>query len=195
MNNLSTLKVFPWCLQKVSNLWGAAINSLYMICLQCSEQQSPESCVIPDPSSLTLWDFPQEIQPIQTSLSKAKSQCNLIHITNYIIPSIHPMQKKKSMKYLFLLGKAFQVRLEEAMPWICSPAQRGNVRAHHPPGQVPPSHHPGRVAKWPQMGTTWSRSMFPAPSPSLAWGNPLDFSASAPQCISQRKSLSLPILV
>lgn len=144
------LKVFPWCLQKVSNLWGAAINSLCMICLQCSEQQSPESCVIPDPSSLTLWDFPQEIQPIQTSLSKSKSLCNLLHITNYIIPSILPMEKK-SMKYLFLLGKAFQVRLEEGMPWICSPAQRGKVRAHHPPGQVPPSHHP----EWPS-GPRWA---------------------------------------
>lgn len=34
----------------------------------------------------------------------------------------------------------------EEMPQICSPDQRGKVRAHHPPVQVPQSHHLSRVA-------------------------------------------------
>lgn len=111
---------------------------------------------------------PQEIHPIQTSHSKVKSWSSLIHTTSYVIPSILPMEKNVHNVSLSLLGKAFQVMLEE-MPWICFPAQRGKMRAHHPSVQMPWPHYPGRVAsgqvaldghhmEWTRVPTTLSLS-------------------------------------
>lgn len=91
------------------NVWRAAINSLYKVCLQCSGKQSlHHACsqaVIPDPDPAAASFTPhmvtsQEIQPIQTSHSKAKSCSNLIHITSYVIPSILPKEKNVHKKSL-----------------------------------------------------------------------------------------------
>lgn len=153
------------------NVWRAAINSLYKVCLQCSGKQSlHHACsqaVIPDPDPAAASFTPhmvtsQEIQPTQTSHSKAKSCSNLIHITSYVIPNIHPKEKDVHK---------VSISLERLSRW-CWRKCHGSA-----------SLHAGRVGKWPQMGTTWNRPMSP---PSLAWRNLWDFSASAPQCLEGR---------
>lgn len=165
------------------------MNSLNMVCLQRSGKWSPHhSCsqaVIPGPAAASFTPHvatPQEIQPIHTSHSKVKSWSSLISTTSYAILSILPMEKN--------------VHEVSVSPWKGFPGDAGGARWGH---IIPQSHDPTIQAEWPVgkgpwMGTRWNGPMSPPLSPSPAWRKLMDFSASAPQCISQRKVLSLLFL-
>ena len=114
---LSTLKVFTHCLQEVSDLWKAAINSVCIRCFSIAPKSKAHfilaltplapslwSQVQQPPPSLLMWILHRGSNPTQTSPSKAKSWRALISITGYITRNILLPAKKVLWSHSLLEG-------------------------------------------------------------------------------------------